>query len=367
MRILLISLYCSILSFSSLSADVPLEAYGKLPEKSLLVISPSGNSIAYRDTSNSRDLVVITDILKGKLLAAVNVASVKPNNMYFVDDNTLIFVASETRTIRGYSGKHEISAAFAYKVDTKKMHQLLIQGKGIYKGQSQLGRILGISPDKKFAYMPAYADETNYNLYRVRLDKKFRPKAIDRGKSDVIDFFLDGEGNVIARERFSNKFNRHTIESKLSGNWEVVFREETEYPTKSFSGITPDKKQLVMLATNEQTGRWAYYTLSLVDGAVKGPVFSHKNKDVEVVLTDIQRVVHGVRYSGFTPTYEFFDKKLNARMRGIKKAMPNNSFTITDYSPDWGKDYFLYGRRRKFWRLSDVCKRLVTISGWTEA
>ncbi len=330
------------LTFStySTSDQVPLEAYGKLPDKSLFVISPSGERLAYRDTSNERDIVVMTDMANGQLLAAVNVSSVKPNSIYFIDENTLIFIASETRIIRGFKGRHEISAAFAYKIDTKKMHQLLIQGYGIYKGQSQLGRVLGISPDKKYAYMPAYKDQANYSLYKVRLDKKRQPKRIQSGTSDAIDYFLDGQGNVIARERFHNKNNLHRIESKVSGDWQLIFSEETEYRTKSFVGITPDRKKLVMLGTNSETGRWAYYTMSLTDGTIAGPIFSHEDKDIESVLTDIQRVVHGVRYSGFTPSYEFFDPKLNARMRGIKKAMPNNSFTITDYTPSWEKIVF---------------------------
>jgi dipeptidyl aminopeptidase/acylaminoacyl peptidase len=339
-----IVLFLSLLIFTSKStaetSTISVESYGKLPEKSMFVISPSSERIAYRDTSNGRDLVIMTDMVKGEMLAAIDVASVKPNNMYFIDEDTLIFIASETRVIRGFQGRHEISVAFAYQLESKKMHQLLVQGNGIYKGQSQLGRILGISPDKKYAYMPAYENQAVYSLYRVRLDKKSKPRKIQTGKSDTIDFFLDGKGNVIARERFNNEKNLHRIESKVGGKWKVIFSEQTEYRTKSFNGITPDKKSLVMLGTHPETGRWAYYTMSLTDGEIKGPVFSEEHKDVETVITDIQRVVHGVKYSGFTPSYEFFDNKLNARMRGLKKAMPNNSFTIRDYTPDWNEIVF---------------------------
>jgi dipeptidyl aminopeptidase/acylaminoacyl peptidase len=340
MHKLYVVIVLSCLTFLSYAENVPLEAYSKLPEKSLLVISPSSERLAYRDTSNGRDIVLITDLLKRKLISAVDVSEVKPKNIYFIDEDTLILVASETRPIRGFHGRHEISAAFAYKITTKKMHQLLIQGYGIYRGQSQLGRILGLSPDGKYAYMPAYKNGVNYSLFRVRLDKKAQPRIVDKGKGDAIDFFLDGQGNVIARERYSNKRNLHSIESNISGDWQVVFSEETEFRTKSFSGITPDKKHLVMLATDPNTGRWAYYTLSLLDGEVIGPIFSHQDKDVESVITDIQRVVHGVRYSGFTPSYEFFDKKLNARMGGINKALPENSFTISDFTPDWDNIVF---------------------------
>lgn len=168
--------------------------------------------------------------------------------------------------------------------------------------------------------MPAYENQALYSLYKVRLDKKSKPRRMQGGTSDTIDFFLDGKGNVIARERFHNEKNLHRIESKVSGKWKVIFSEETEYRTKSFNGITPDKQNLVMLGTHPETGRWAYYTMSVTNGEIKGPVFSEAHKDVETVLTDIQRVVHGVKYSGFTPSYEFFDNKLNAQNARVKKG-----------------------------------------------
>ncbi|MDN4502386.1 YqiA/YcfP family alpha/beta fold hydrolase [Alteromonadaceae bacterium BrNp21-10] len=331
-----------ILPFS-VTANVPpvsVEAYGKLPEKSMLVISPSGERLAYRDTSNGKDIVVVIDLLQGKMLAAADVSSVRPNNIYFIDDTTLIFVASNNMRILGFRGRHDISVAYSYDVETKNIYQLLTAGYGIYTGQSQLGSVLGVSDDHKYAYMTAWENQAKFNLYRVRLDKKSKPRILQKGTSDTIDFFLDDNDEVVARERFNNEDNLHRVESRIDDEWVEIFREETEIQTRSFNGMTPDKKHLVMLSQHESHGRWAYYTMALADGAIKGPLFSHENKDVETVLTDINRVVYGVKYSGFTPSYEFFDEKLNARMSGIQKALPNNAFTIQDYTPDWNNIVF---------------------------
>ncbi|WOH37068.1 prolyl oligopeptidase family serine peptidase [Thalassotalea fonticola] len=320
--------------------QVPVEAYGKLPSKSMVVISPNAERMAYRDTSNNNDAMVVIDLKSGSLLAAVDVSSVKPDNVYFIDDDRLIFVASKNKHIWGYRGRHDISAAFVYNLTTEKIHQLLIQGYGIYDGQSQLGSIIGISPDKKYAYMPAYKNLGAYNLYKVNLEKKRKPSIYRKGTSDTIDFFLDKNGEILARERYNNKTNLHRIEALIDDDWQEIFRQETPYRTKGFNGVTPDRKSLVMISQDDEHGRWAYYTMTLADGTISGPIFSHKDKDVEHVLTDIQRVIHGVQYSGFTPTYEFFDEKLNARMRGINKAMPNNTFVIKDNTPDWNSMVF---------------------------
>ena len=322
------------------ATPVSAEAYGKLPSKSMLVISPSGEKLAYRDTTANRDMAIVINLADRSLVAAVDISAVKPNNMYFIDEERLIFVASEYKKIQGFRGKHNVSVAMAYNVKTKKLHQLLIPGNGIHKGQTAVGVILGISKDKKYAYMPALGNTNQTNLYKVKLNSKSKPRIAQRGTNDTIDFFLGHDSEVIARERFSNKKNLHRLETRIDGDWKEIFREETEIRHRNFVGLTPDRTKLVMLKQDENHGRWAYFTISLADGSVAGPIFSHDDKDIEMVLTDINRVVYGVRYSGFTPTYEFFDQKLNGRMKGINKAMPDNNFTITDYTPDWSQIVF---------------------------
>ncbi|MEW6998678.1 alpha/beta hydrolase family protein [Colwelliaceae bacterium BS250] len=322
-------------SLCAQSAKVPLQAYGKLPSKSMVVISPNAERMAYRDTSNNKDAMIVIDLQKGSILAAIDLSSVKPDNVYFIDNDRLIFVISKNLRIGGYKGRYDVSTAYAYNLKSKQIHPLLIPGYGIYKGQTQLGTILGISEDKKSAFMPAYKDLGSYSLYRVNLEKKRKPKIYYRGTADTIDFFLGANGEMLARERYHDKHNLHRIEALIDDEWIEIFREETLYRSKVFNGVTPDRKSLVMISQDKSHGRFAYYTMALSDGKISGPIFSHENKDIEHVLTDINRVVHGVRYTGFKPSYEFFNKKLNARMRGISKAMPNNTFNIKNYTPDW--------------------------------
>ena len=320
--------------------EVPVEAYGALPSKSMMVISPSSERMAYRLVSEGKDAFVVIDLIKKSVIAAVDVSEVNPDNAYFIDDNRLIFVVSKNKRIRGYRGSHEVSVAYSYNIEEAELNQLLIPGYGISAGQTALGSIIGLSLDNKYAYMPAYKNAGSYNLYRVNIDKKRTPTIYRKGTSDTIDFFLNEKSEVIARERYNNEDDLHRVESYITGEWKEIFRQVTPYKTKSFSGVTPDRKSLVMRSQDGEHGRWAYYTMSLEDGTISEPTFSHPDKDVERVITDINRVVHGVQYSGFVPTYEFFNKKLNARMRGLKKALPNNTLVITDQTPDWNAMVF---------------------------
>ncbi len=331
-----------VLFFSPLSNadELTVENYAKLPTISLFSISPSGEKIAYRITDGERDLLQVYDLKIAKRVGLIDISEVRPTSINFIDENRVVLVSEVNTKLYGYIGRYDVSYATVFNISNNKLHKLLEPGQGISTGQNRVGTILGISKDGEFAYMPARENSGRYNLYRVNLSKKKEPRIHHGSTSDTIDFFMDEQGEVIARERYDNETNIHLVESKIEGDWVEIFKEEVEVLSKSFSGLTSDRSKLVMIAQDSVHERWAYYTLDLKSGEREGPLFSHENKDVEYVITDINRVVHGVRYSGFRPTYEFFDKRLNARMRGLKKALPNKSLTLADYTPDFKEMVF---------------------------
>lgn len=331
-----------LLAFShqSKASTSQVELYAELPHISKMAISPDASKFAFRLNKDGNDMLVVRNKADSSLVGAVRIDGINPNSLYFVNDNTVILVATQNIRLAGYWGRHDASWAYAYNIEENKVFPLLTQGYGIFKGQTQLGRIVGISPDKKHVYMPAYQNEGRYSLYKVRLDKKRKPKRVLKGGAGTRDYFMNTKGEVIARERLDNKKNLHIIDARVDDEWVEVYREETEIPTKGFSGVTPDQQHLLFSSVSGKTNRHAYYKMSLKDGSVEGPIFSAENKDVESVLTNLNRIVYGVSYSGFTPSYEFFDDKLNARMRGMAKALPDNYVGIQDYNADWSNIVF---------------------------
>jgi dipeptidyl aminopeptidase/acylaminoacyl peptidase len=317
------------------AADLTYADYAELPEKSMVVISPSGGKVAYRQTANGRDTLIVLDLETSSLIRAISIEDVDPDNVYFIDDKRLIVVASKNRKLFGFRGRHDVSVAFSFNLDDGKIHQLMTAGYGLYEGQSSLGGIVGVSEDHKYAYMPAWKSQSIYSLFKVNLTSRRKPRVHKKGTPDTIDFFVGDNGSILARERYDNKDNLHKLEAWQDDGWVVIFNEETTIRHVAFVGVTPDKKKLVMKRHNDEHGRWAYHTITLKDGAISEAIFSREDRDVENVLTDINRVVYGVRYSGFKPSYEFFDEKLNKRIRGINAVLPESSLTINDYTPDW--------------------------------
>lgn len=329
----------------------PLDVYANNPEISLMTISPDGTRIAYKTVQQDRKILVVKDVATGKTLGGAVLEGINAQYAYFIDNFRVILRAFEYKKILGFKGRSNVSAAFIYDLRTKEIRQLLIPGYGIYTGQSDVGSIIGLSPDKKFAYMPAYySDEKGvkinnfgegpvYTLMKVSLEKKRKPRKMRIGDHDAVDFFIDENGEPLARERYNQNEEQHRIQSYIDDKWVDIFTETTPYRYRSFQGITPDRKSLVMTMTGEN-GRRQYFTMSLKDGVVSEPIFSRDDADVEEVLTDIQRVVYGVRYSGFKSSYAFFDDKLTKTFAAIQNALPENNFTMIDNTPDWKKIIF---------------------------
>ena len=327
-------------SFITTANPISVDAYAQLPSKSLFAISPNGGKLAYRLSEQGQDILVVIDAKTKQPITAVSIDEMNPNLIYFVSEETVVLVATKNVILDGYMGRHDSSWAYAVNLDTKKTHLLLQQNYGIHMGQTQLGRIVGISKDKKYAYMPAYYKENKYSLFKVNLKKRRKPKVISRGSIDTDDYFVNATGDVIARERFNNKDNLHIVEAKIEDGWNEIYRKKTDIKSIGVLGLTPDYKNLVIRGLNSETNQKAFFTMSLQNGAIGPAIFENPNKSVERLLMNVNRVVFGAEYSGFTPTYEFFDEKLNARMRGIAQAMPNNSFRIQDYTDDWEQIIF---------------------------
>lgn len=359
----LIKIFCVILLITLNTAhaqEAPsLLDYGALPTIQMTAISPNGDLLAYRKVNGDQDSIMVISLSKRKTVLAFDVSAIQPHQLQFFNNHQLFIRVSNYQRVAGFRGKFDLSTAYVLDVNEKKARQLLTPGDKIYAGQSGLGDVVGITPDGKYAFMPAYSntafdyEKPRYSLFKVNLTKKGVRLASD-GDQDVKDFFVNSVGEVIAKEEFDEDKKIHKIFSKIDGKWVEIFKEKSDFRSKSFVGVTPDFKSLIMLDEDEKTDRVAYYSMSLSDGTISGPIMGRDDADIAAVISDIQRVVHGVRYSGFVPSYKFFDPTLDQRLNKIISNFPDQSVWLTSWSPDWkhlvvnvegsnyADDYFLF-------------------------
>jgi len=322
-------------------AEPTLADYGNLPTTQMLAISPSGKLIAFRRTTADADHVVVYSLEQKKYLRMTDVTAVSPRQIYFISDNHVILVASEFKKISGFRGEFDVSTAYVLDIQAGGVRQLLTPGDKIYRGQSGLGRITGISSDKRYLYMPALVGRSNSDhrpdlfLMKVNIKSPRGPRVLSNGRRNAIDYFTNANDKVLALETYNNRSNIHQVLANHDGDWVSVFEDEAEVLNVRFSGVTPDESSLVMLVENQNTGRVSYSSLSLADGAIIENLFSRPDADVESVLTDINKVAHGVVYSGFRPSYKFFDPVLDKRIQDIQALFPDQSVWLRDWSEDW--------------------------------
>lgn len=335
-----------LLSFSSLADNklIPLEVYAQRDQISLMAISPDGSRFAYRTYQNDKEVLLIKDIATGKMLGGTSLSGLDAEILYFIDNFRVIFRASKYQKIPGFRGMHNLEIAFIYDMNSQTTRQLLIPGFGIFTGQTNMGGIIGLSEDKSVAYMPAYTEinpggSPSYSVMKVKLDSKRKPRQMNIAHHDAIDFFVDENGEPLVRELFNAKDKLHRVQSYIDGSWVDIFTHESPFRHHGFSGLTPDRKSLVMTKTGEN-GRRQFYTMSLKDGAISEPIFVNDDADIEHVLTNLQRIVYGVQYSGFKPSYAFFSKNLTKNFAAIQAAMPEVSFILQDHTSNWSHIIF---------------------------
>jgi len=368
MRALILILTVSL--FTPVYAEPTIEDFGALPAIQNMAVSPNGESIAYRNVTSSEDVIRVVSLRENKVVAAIDVSSVKPRDVFFVNNDQVMLRVPETVVIerpkgdfgfteslsldgtaenigaKKFMSKFDVSTVFSLDIDSGEIKQLLVPGDGVvYPGQLELGRIVGVSPDGKFVYMPAYYGEPQllmgkyldppYALLRVPLEGAKKPRRIRPGSLVTLDFFVDGSGEPIAVEEFDEADNLHRIIALQEGDWNEIYEDESEFKARSFVGLTPDRKNLVVLDTSDATGRTAYFTMSLSTGEIEGPLYGRDDADIVSVVVDTQRVVYGLQYSGLVPTYTFFDDGLDQRVREIQATFPDHSVNIVDHSPDW--------------------------------
>lgn len=356
--------------FSAAHAAEQIERYGVLPTIQKMTVSPNGKQVAYRAVTLEQDIISVIDIEQGENLANVDISSIKPRAISYINDDNLLLTVSGRAKIPGFKGIIDLTTASTYNIKSKEYNQLLVPGKGkIYAGQSSLHKIVGISPNGKSVYMPAYSGEPSFvggrqvmppmSLFKINLNGSGRPRIHKTSKGQVTDYFVNDEGDVIAIEVFDDESNTHSIFAYKGKKSEEIFAENTPYRTKNFIGVSLDQQHLFMLDEDTTNNRWSIYTLSLKNGEIVGPLYDKSDADITGHFTNTQRQVFGIRYSGFNPSYTFFDKDLDARVKAILAEYSGHSVTIEEISPNrqhvlvkvegnqYAGEYYLYSKGKK--------------------
>lgn len=321
-------------------AKPPIEAYGELPSISSMELSPDGTKLAYAVNENSVSAIMLHDLKSGESTPLGNTTGIKGRGIEFAGADHLIIHASRTLSQFGYRGRFEYSGAISIDLKSGKTIQLVAnKTDDLHPAQSGIGRIVGKKRDDPYVWMPAYigtTDRATFSLLRVNLNSG-RGRRKHRGNSKTIDWVVSPDGIVYMREDFDNKKNVHSVHTNVNGEWTKIYEDQTEQPSISILGVNQSKDALIFSGASSDTDFHDLYEMSLEDGSISGPIISRDDASIDAVLTDINRVVHGVRFSGLWPRYEFFDAELTADIRSIQQQFGASAVYMDSWSDDWSK------------------------------
>ena len=361
-KIVLLGVIMSTVSIAHAAPD--LEAYGRLEQVSDVSISPNGELIAYRRTeSDKKDFVVVYSLIEKKIVNALDVKKIDPQGINFANNDHLILIVSEHVDWRGYRDSFDISTAFSLDLKTNKVEQLIKPGevigakRSVRQGQTSLGRILAKSPDGKKLYMPAYVSKSSqdsdydYSLLEVDVRGKAEHRVMTKGTRHTINYFMDGNGNLLARENLNSGSNKHSIDVYENEKWRPLYSYESAIATHNFVGVNDDFSALVFFRNDDNED---YLQLSLKDGNVKPLEGMTLSRDTSGTITDGDGVVMGVKYAGLLPDYSLSDTKLHKRVQSIMSFFKDHSVHLSAWTDDhkhivvraegtqFAGDYFLF-------------------------
>ncbi|MFT7560730.1 MAG: cephalosporin-C deacetylase-like acetyl esterase [Flavobacteriales bacterium] len=346
MKMILASLLVLFFSVGINASELNVDDYAQLKSTTHMTLSPSGNLIAFRSRSEQYpNHLGIYSLKERKYINIVSLESLHVYKLHFIDENTVIIMGSEDDYYYRYNDHIEFSSAFSYNLKTKKIHQLLVPGKHVAV-QTGLGNIIGISPDKKYAYMPAFkgAGRTNstsekmyYSLMKVDLYGKKRPKIHEQGNQRTKKYFVGVNGKVLAEYRFDDYHDKYSVVAYNNKNPQEIYNFKGKLSELSVRGLSEDEKSLVVSKYSDTTGYGEYHTMSLTDGKLTELNFVLEGRDIGHLYKDIYQHVSGIRYGGLLPSYYFFDESFDARVKKILEGFPGHSVYIEGWTPDKSK------------------------------
>ncbi|HEY7773566.1 MAG TPA: hypothetical protein VIC26_10295, partial [Marinagarivorans sp.] len=137
-------LFLALLTSEASATTAPtLDDYGSLPTTSQVSLSPDGETIAFRRFEGEKDSLMVYSLANKKLVRAVDVSAVTPDEMFFISGKQLVIRASERKKLPGFKGRYKVSTAFTLNTETGQLEQLLRPGDNVYLGQTNVSRIIG--------------------------------------------------------------------------------------------------------------------------------------------------------------------------------------------------------------------------------
>lgn len=305
---------------SSGSQIVQVEHYGMLPYVRSVSISPDGELITYIQRGEDGDYFVIAERETGKVVGGGDARRIKARSIEFATNRHVILFVSETDRW-GAKYRWERTGSYLYDIESRNLREL--PGKGDLTFAP--GHIVGIDRDREVVYMPAYIGRQSpkLSLFEVSL-KTTRAVIHAYGSVHTVDWFVDSDGRVAAREDYHSEKKTQQIYVRIDDEWKLIFEAAADTPKLIFDALSQDGQYLLFMKDHQ--GVSGVFRLSLDDGSKEGPLYGDDSHGAERLLTrGMGREFIGVRFSGLRPGFWYRNPEMQAHQVAMEATFPNSS------------------------------------------
>jgi dipeptidyl aminopeptidase/acylaminoacyl peptidase len=335
------------------SAPPSAEAFGRIPQVDEVEISPNGKLVAWGDSTGETQTVQVFDLEQQKIVRVIAVdAGLKLREIYWADDETVLFVVSLTTDYGSYRGRRqvfEVSRTLAADVAGGPARILLMAGdqeRGLVSGSNLLALR---TPKPKTVIMwtwdfalSKYREEIGTRISGQRKDQGWvasvfevdtrtgEGKLIMQGSAFTADWLVDGSGRPIVRSDYDPKLDSYRVLANFDGNWREIYHQANQgYLT--IHGMTNDGTA-VIAGGSLGASRNKLFTMPL-DGSGPRILLADEQRDVEATVMDPYTWNPvGALFGGARTEIRWLDSKVEAQHAALARAFPGHSVRILSRS-----------------------------------
>lgn len=339
-------------TLSSAAAPPPPAAFGKTPAMESVVLSPSGNLVAWVDNSGSEPLIHVFDLAKSVTRTRIGPPrDVTVRDLDWFDEETLFIRGSMTyrpTAVRGPT--YEWYRTVSLDIATGKS-RILLHGSGDFVNVtgSTLLALRTATPKKVMMSswnfsLAHYQQSTGsrvaggrkdsgwtYNLYEVDVTTG-DPRLVEGGTPFTSEWVVDAAGQPVARGEWRAERSTFTVHHRRGLGWSEIFRLESgEEPV--LLGLSSDGSAVLMRAALNRPHA-AIWRIPF-DGSAPQVAIGDDDSDIGGLIRDpYSDAIVAAMSTGVDPQVIWLDDKARARNAALTKAFGGKQVDLLGRAAD---------------------------------
>ena len=198
------------------TAQVPIWAFGALPEIDDAAISPDGKTVALLENAGDITVVRFFNLVTGEQNGGLQIGKVKARDLRWASNDRILLLASQSNTINTADGLTEFEFFRYASISTSDARTVYLLNSGDVANFTNAGEILHLLPDEPDHILmakhdPNYQrrrgantrvgggstniaqDTSTLNIYKVSL-KNGVGKTVFRGTEETVDWIIGTDG-----------------------------------------------------------------------------------------------------------------------------------------------------------------------------